>query len=184
MTSRIYLKNKNNIFLLVQFIILTIYKITEIFTLFLLYFHTTSTLYIKLDKMTKGLTGLASHNSNSFPHKSSRGSSYIFLMYDYDSNTILIEPLETQQAKEITQAYKKCFKKLNNNINKPKLYILDNECSDNLKLAVIKKNAKHELVPPNQHRRNAAEKVICTFKNHFLSGFATYKDDFPIHELD
>ena len=29
-----------------------------------------------------------------FPHKSSRGNSYIFLMYDYETNSILIEPLK------------------------------------------------------------------------------------------
>ena len=38
--------------------------------MFLFYFYTTSTLYFKLDKMTKGLTGLASHNSNMVaPHE-------------------------------------------------------------------------------------------------------------------
>ena len=76
------------------------------------------------------------------------------------------------------------LQKLRNSQTTPKLYILDNECSNDLKLAIIKNNAKYELVPPHQHRRNAAEKAIRTFKNHFLSGLATCDGDFPIHEWD
>ena len=61
---------------------------------------------------------------------------------------------------------------------------MDNECSSDLKLAIINSNSKYELVPPHQHRRNAAEKVIRTMKNHLLSGLATCDPDYPIHEWD
>ena len=38
-----------------------------------------------------------------------------------------------------------------------------------------------ELVPPNQHRRNTAERAIRTFKNHLLSGLATCRRScFPV----
>ena len=37
---------------------------------------------------------------------------------------------------------------------------MDNECSADLKLAIIKNNGKYELVPPHQHRRYSAEKAI------------------------
>ena len=119
-----------------------------------------------------------------FPHKSSRGNLYFFLMYDYDTNAILVEPLKTRQAKEITSVYNKCHEKLRNNLTTPKLYILDNECSNNLKLSIINQNAKYELVRPHQHRQNAAVKGIRTFKNHLLSGLATCNKDFPILEWD
>ena len=91
-------------------------------------------------------------------------------MYDYDTNAILVEPLKTRQAKEITSAFQKCYGKLHNNLTTPKLYILDNKCSSDLKLSIINCNAKYELVPPRQHRRNVAEKAIQTFKNHLRSG--------------
>ena len=42
----------------------------------------------------------------------------------------------------------------------------------------------YELVPPHQHRRNAAERAIRTFKNHFLAGLATCDPDFPLREWD
>ena len=39
-------------------------------------------------------------------------------------------------------------------------------------------------MPPKIHRRNAAERAIQSFKNHFLAGIATCNPKFPIHEWD
>ncbi|GFH48944.1 hypothetical protein CTEN210_05420 [Chaetoceros tenuissimus] len=50
----------------------------------------------------------------------------------------------------------------------PKLHILDNECSALLKAAFHKHKIKFQLVPPHQKRRNAAERAIHIFKNHFI----------------
>ena len=74
-----------------------------------------------------------------FPHKSSRGNEYLFVLYDYDTDAILFEPLKNRQAKEITKAFDKCIEKLAKNLLPPKLYVMDNECSADLKLAIIKK---------------------------------------------
>ena len=41
-----------------------------------------------------------------------------------------------------------------------------------------------ELAPPYMHRKNAAERAIRTFKNHFLTGLATCPPNFPITEWD
>ena len=51
---------------------------------------------------------------------------------------------------------------------------MDNECSVDLKLAIIKNKGTHEVVLPNQHRRNTAENAIRMLKKHFLSDLATY----------
>ena len=42
----------------------------------------------------------------------------------------------------------------------------------------------YQLVPPNLHRRNAAEQAIRTFKNHFIAGLCSTDKDFPIHLWD
>ena len=52
-----------------------------------------------------------------------------------------------------------------------------------MKVALIKNNLDYELAPPNIHRRNVVERVICTFKNHFLAGLATCPH-FPISKWD
>jgi len=52
---------------------------------------------------------------------------------------------------------------------RPKTYVLDNEASEAFKKE-IRKNFKIQLVPPDNHRRNLAERAIQTFKNHFKLG--------------
>ena len=50
------------------------------------------------------------------------------------------------------------------------LQILDNECSAAYKQQIEEKwKATFRLVPPDMHRRNIAERMIQTFKAHFLS---------------
>ena len=62
-----------------------------------------------------------------------------------------------------------------------KKFVLDNECSAELKAALRKHNKQYELTPPNMHRRNTAERAIRTFKNHLIS---TCDKDFPVAEWD
>ena len=119
-----------------------------------------------------------------FPHKSSRGNSYLFVLYDYNTNAILFEPLKTRQAREITTVYEKCVAKLSKKLLLPKIYIMDNECSIDLKKVILKNNGTYELVPSHQYRRNSAEKAIRTLKNHLLSDLATCDTNYPIHEWD
>jgi hypothetical protein len=37
------------------------------------------------------------------------------------------------------------------------------------------------LVPPHMHRRNAAERAIHTWKNHFTAGICSADPTFPLH---
>ena len=68
-----------------------------------------------------------------FPHKSSRGNFYVMVMYDYDSNTILYEPIKNRQVGTIRNAFLKVHKFLKARCSKLKVYIMDNECSNELK---------------------------------------------------
>ena len=53
--------------------------------------------------------------------------------------------------------------------------ILDNEVSADFKKTIVKYwGEKYQLVPPNVHRRNLAERAIRTFKAHFLAILAGY----------
>ena len=61
---------------------------------------------------------------------------------------------------------------------------MDKEASTELKNCIVKHKLTYQLTPPNMHRINAAERAICTFKNHFLSGLATIDPQFPIKEWD
>jgi hypothetical protein len=117
-----------------------------------------------------------------FPHQSSRGNNYIFVAYNYDGNAILVEPMKNRDAETIITTWNTIHKRLTKNGIATTHYILDNECSAAFKETLRQHDITFELVPPHQHRRNAAERAIRTFKNHFLAGLATCHPDFPIRE--
>ena len=48
-------------------------------------------------------------------------------------------------------------------------YTRDNECSEEFKQAIKGNNMKYQLVPPQNHCRNIAERAIQTFKVHLIS---------------
>ena len=64
---------------------------------------------------------------------------------------------------------------------KPKFNILDNIASKAI-VKFLKNDCKIgiQLVEPNNHRANAAERAIQTFKNHMIAGFYTFDSNFPI----
>ena len=119
-----------------------------------------------------------------FPEKSARGNQYLLVVYDYDSNAILVEPIVNRQKATITRAWKTIHDTLSTKGAKPKLYVLDNEASKELKVAIKNEDVAYELVPPHIHRRNAAERAIRTFKNHFIAGLASVDPDFPVAQWD
>ena len=119
-----------------------------------------------------------------FPYKSSRGNQYIMVMYDYDANTIDVEPVKSRVAADLKNAFVKLTNKLIARGCKPSTFILDNEISNELKAAIKKYNIAYQLAPPAQHRRNAAERAIRIFKNHFIAGLASLPDSFPMSEWD
>jgi hypothetical protein len=116
-----------------------------------------------------------------FPVTSSRGNKYLFVMYDYDSNAILAEPIKSRQQNELLRAYKKLTQHLQKRGLTPKLQRLDNECSEAMKTEMDAQNIDWQLTPVGIHRRNAAERAIRTFKNHLFAGLASTDDDFPVH---
>ena len=119
-----------------------------------------------------------------YPYKSTRGNQYVFVTYDYDSNYIKVTPTKSRQAKELTAAWEEHHNTFTKAGVAPKHYIFDNEFSNDLKKALGKYELTYEKVQPHIHRRNAAERAIRTFKNHFLAGLASVDPKFPIQEWD
>ena len=119
-----------------------------------------------------------------YPYQSTRGNQYVFVTYDYDSNYIKVTPTKSRQAKELTAAWEEHHNTFAQVGIAPTHYIFDNEFSTDLKKALAKYNVTYEKVPPHIHRRNAAERAIRTFKNHFLAGLASVDPKFPIQEWD
>jgi len=49
---------------------------------------------------------------------------------------------------------------------------------------MISQGIEYQLTPPDVHRRNAAERAIRTFKNHFVAGLCSLDPNFPLHLWD
>ena len=122
--------------------------------------------------------------TGAFPFKSSRGNKYLYIIYDSDSNAILVHPLPSRQAAVITKAWETLYQRLTKHGHTMTNFILDNEFSHDLKNAFTKYKVDYQFVPPQMHRANAAERAIRTFKAHFLAGLSSCDPHFPIGEWD
>jgi hypothetical protein len=86
-----------------------------------------------------------------FPNISARGNQYLLIVYDYDSNAILVEPLKNKTAGEIKRSWIELNNILRSRGVQPSMYILDNEASQDFKNSIAKYKMKHQLVPPRIH---------------------------------
>ena len=55
----------------------------------------------------------------------------------------------------------------------PKLHIMDNEVSEDLKKHFEHSDIYFHLVPPYMHWRNSAERAVRNFRNHFIAALCT-----------
>ena len=93
---------------------------------------------------------------------STSGMKYQMVVYDYDSNNILVESMMSRTAAEHTRAYKIIYEYLVSRGCRPKLQKLDNEASASLKHYLSEKGVEFQLTPAGIHRRNSAERTIRT----------------------
>ena len=119
-----------------------------------------------------------------FPYQLAQGNNYFMVCYDFDANAILVALLKNRETDSLIDAWECLHTRFSKHGHSIKIYILDNECSSKFKSVLNEHKITFELVPPHQHRRNAAERGIRTFKNHFLAGLATCDADFPIRQWD
>ncbi|KAL7537684.1 hypothetical protein ACHAWF_005869 [Thalassiosira exigua] len=61
---------------------------------------------------------------------------------------------------------------------------MDNECSKLLRDYIEGEHVKIQLVEPDNHRINAAERAIQTFKNHSVAGLSCVDQHFPLQLWD
>jgi hypothetical protein len=62
----------------------------------------------------------------------------------------------------------------------PALNVMDNECSATVKKYIRSEKINIQLVLPHNHRVNAAERAVTTFKEHFIAALATVDMHCPL----
>jgi hypothetical protein len=118
------------------------------------------------------------------PVRSSKGNYYVMVCYIYDCNYIKVVSMKSRSASEWVKAYDSIHQEITVKGFKPKLQTLDNEASTTLKNFFTVNDIAYQLVPPHCHRRNATERAIRTFKEHFLAGLSSAEPYFPMHLWD
>ena len=131
---------------------------------------------IKVEHMSK----LYTDYTGRFPVGSQSGNQYIMIAYHCGSNAIISTSFKSRAQKHIRFAYGAIMHRLKYCNMLVDLHILDNESISEYK-RIIKSEwgVGYQLVPTHIHRRNSAERAICTFKVHFLSTLAGIAPKFP-----
>jgi len=126
-----------------------------------------------------------SDQTGKFPITSARGNKYIMVVVKLDGNYIDGKPIQSRMPKSLANTYQAifcCWK--TTGVICPNWHILDNEAPEELKQAIRENKCRVELTPVDQHRRNAAERAIQTFKGHYISVLAEVDNSFPINQWD
>jgi hypothetical protein len=107
------------------------------------------------------------------------------IAYHADGNLILQQPFKTKSDAHRLAAYNSVMTCLAAKGLSVDLQIMDNEASAAFKQAItFAWRAKFQLVPPDMHRRNRAERAIRTYKDHFLAILAGVDPSFPPYLWD
>jgi hypothetical protein len=137
-----------------------------------------------LDMEDEATLKIHTNQPGQFPKKSSRGNQYIMVLAKVDSNAILVEPMKNRTAGEMVWAYQVPIDRLNSANIFPKLHILDNKCTADMKETIKSNNMEFQLAPPHDHCRNLAKKAIQIFKDHFVAILCGANKSFPLHLWD
>jgi hypothetical protein len=105
-------------------------------------------------------------------------------MDSYGLNSHITAPMKYRSTSEWVKAYDSVHQDLTVKGFNPKLQTLDNEASTALKNFFTVNGIAYQLVPPHCHRRNATERAIRTFKEHFVAGLSSVDPSFPLHLWD
>ena len=140
----------------------------------------TNTIYAAIVDPKQPTSNSFSDLTDRFPIQSNHGANYIFVLYDYDSNAIIIRPLRNRSAQEILRVFTAVHAYLVTRGLRPHIHTLDNKASTNLKDFLTDEKVEYQLMPPHIHRRNSAKRAIQSFENHFMAGLASTDPNFPL----
>ncbi len=120
-----------------------------------------------------------------FVAPSSIGNSYILILYNYDSNTILAVPFKNMNSKCILQAYKLgharlCATRYGPNSNA----LTTKQESHTLQEHIMVEGINYQLALSNLHCCNTTKGPYALFKNHFIASLCSTDKNFPVHLWD
>ena len=118
------------------------------------------------------------------PVTSKRGNKYLFILYENNSNIILVFPMKNSTDKEFIRFFQDMHGHQTAMILKPDYIQLDNEAYSEFQ-ALLKENCiDYQLAPTGIQRGNAEERAIITFNDNFIEGLYVTEPDSPMQNWD
>ena len=108
----------------------------------------------------------------------------IFIEYVFDLNAITVHAIPSCTDASMVTAFSEVITTLKTGGYCPALNVMDNECSAAVEKYISSEQINIQLVPPHNHRVNAAERAIATFKEHFIAALATVDMHCPLQLWD
>ena len=110
-----------------------------------------------------------------FPKKLMKGSQYMMVLTESESDAIHVEPMKNRTSGEMIRAYQVLINQLQSAGIAPKQHILDNSFSNDFKEAIKTNNMTYQLVPPQSKRlRTTSWQFSVAPTRRFRSTFGTY----------
>ena len=81
--------------------------------------------------------------------------------------------LRDQTDNSLQEAFEDVYSYLASKGFKPKLNIMENQCSGRIQKYITLQGADIQPVNPDDHQVNAVERAIHTWKNHYVAGLST-----------
>ena len=111
--------------------------------------------------------------TGAFPVRSFKSMQYIFVAYVYDLNAIIIRAMPSCTDASIMTAFTEVITTIKTGGYCLALNVMDNECSVAVEKYIRSEKINIQLVPPHNHRANAAERTIPTLQEHVIAALAT-----------
>jgi len=108
----------------------------------------------------------------------------LFVVYVYDLNAIIVHAMPSCTDAAMVTAFNEVISTLKTGGYTPSLNVMDNECLAAVEAYIKSERIGIQLVPPHNHRVNAAERAIATFKEHFIAALATVDAHCPLQLWD
>jgi hypothetical protein len=122
--------------------------------------------------------------TGSFPVRSFKNMQYIFVAYVYDLNAIIVYAMPTHTNAAMITAFKEVIEVLRIRGYHLALNVMDNKCSTMVERYIQSEKINIQLMPPHNHRANAAEQATATFKEHFVAALAIVNQLCPLQLWD
>ena len=103
------------------------------------------------------------------------------ILHEIDGNSTWIEPMKNNTEGDMILDRIRTLGRMKEQGILPTHQVLDNKISAVYRLEIKQTIMTYQIVPPDYHRRNLAEKAVQTWKEHFIAVMSGKAAAFPAH---